>query len=469
MTMFSRFWSFVKRLFGKQQVYESAAADAARQESEYRRIDDVNFAAIFGSKLAALALSDATLEVKAADGKRDSRRSVQIGEALQEVFGDMDRICAQMLGSGGRVLIPYAADGELHCDVVAQDRMFVHGMRGKRITSATFVADSVEVDSDIYYRLTDYSLENGGQRIRNRIVDDAGREVSIDFLEAFAGLPEEIFIPNVDRLTFVFMKAPVGSRYEKEIYGVPITYGCDSQISAIKEHLKLIEREYRLTRPMLGLDAALWKTLPNGSKGIDDVNRTVQDGDTPFIPVDNYYGDNGSAPWMIFAPAIRDESMYNRLDRMFEMLERSVGVSRGILTQRETATATATEIRAANHDTFSYVTAIRDTIEESMNELAYCFDVLAEAFGLSPSGARGDYAVDVSWDMSLFESSQETFQQYSELHAAGAMSDAEWRAWVTGEKLEDAQKAVEEARKEQQKSGSAFDRILNNPDGGGEE
>ena len=466
--MFSRFWEFIRRLFGKQQLHASDAADASRQESEYRRIDDINFAAIFGNKLASLALSDADLEVTGADGKSTNKRSEQIAGALGEVFDDMNRLCAQTLGSGGRVLIPYVSDGELHCDVVAQDRMFVHGMRGKRITSATFVSDSVQIDNTTYFRLTDYDMEEGGQRIRNRVVDDVGREVPIDAIESFAGIPEEIYIPGVDRLTFVFMKSPVGSRLEKDVYGMPITYGCESQIANIKQHLKLIEREYKLTRPMLGLDSTLWKSLPDGSKAIDSVNATVQDGDTPFIPVENYYGDTNSAPWMIFSPAIRDAAMYNRLDRLFEMLEKSVGVSRGILTQRETAAATATEIRAANHDTFAYVTAIRDMVQACMDDLAWCFDVLAEAFGLSPAGSRGDYAVNISWDMSLFESSDETFRQYSELHAAGAMSDAEWRAWVTGEKLNEAQKAVEDARKES-KANTAVNRILEDPDEGGEE
>ena len=103
-----------------------------------------------------------------------------------------------------------------------------------------------------------------------------------------------------------------------------------------------------------------------------------------------------------------------------------------------------------------------------MEELAWCFDVLAEAFGLSPAGARGDYSINISWDMSLFESSAETFAQYSELHTAGVLSDAELRAWVTGEKLEDAQKAVEEARKERDVN-SPIDRILSQQPYGGEE
>ena len=466
--MFSRFWEFIKRLFGKQQLEANDATDASRRESEYQRIDDINFAAIFGNKLASLALADAELEVIGADGKSASQRTELIAAALQDVFSDISRLCAQTLGSGGRVLIPYVADGELRYDVVAQDRMFVHAMRGKRIASATFISDSVQVENTTYYRLTDYELEESGQRIRNRVVDDGGRGVPLENAEAFAGIPEEFFIPGVDRLTFVFMKSPVGSRAEKNIYGVPITYGCESQIAEIKQHMKLIEREYKLTRPMLGLDSTLWKTLPDGSRGIDGVRATVQDGDTPFIPVENYYGDTNSAPWMIFSPAIRDTAMYNRLDRMFEMLEKSVGVSRGILTQRESALATATEIRAANHDTFAFVSNIRNMVRTCMEELAWCFDVLAEAFGLSPSGSHGDYTINISWDMSLFESSAETFQQYSELYAAGVLSDAEWRAWVTGEKPENAQKAVDEARKERSANRS-IDRILGEPYDGGEE
>ena len=253
----------------------------------------------------------------------------------------------------------------------------------------------------------------------------------------------------------------------RETYGAPITYGSESVVSEIREQMKIIAREYRLTRPMLGLDASLWKIRKSGGTGIEDVRKTVQDSDDPFIPVDGY-ADETRAPWMIYAPQIRDSAMYARLDRLFELLEKTVGTSRGILTARETASATATEIRAANHDTFTMVSAIREMWARGMNDLAYAVDVLAEHFGLSPAGARGDWAIAFDWDMSLFESSEETFNQLMELQSRGAVSLAELRQWVRGGSIEEAEAAIEKI-KESGEGESAVDRMIAGLNAGGEE
>ena len=58
------------------------------------------------------------------------------------------------------------------------------------------------------------------------------------------------------------------------------------------------------------------------------------------------------------------------------LLEKAVGTSRGILTAPETGAATATEIRAANHDTFALVSAIRRMWEAALGDMAYAADVL---------------------------------------------------------------------------------------------
>ena len=135
-------------------------------------------------------------------------------------------------------------------------------------------------------------------------------------------------------------------------------------------------REYRLTRPMLGLSAEMWRQpFEGGESGVERARRTVQDGDDPFIPIEGAY-DETKAPWLVYAPAIRNEAMYDRLEHLFAMLEKAVGTSRGILTARETATATATEIRAANHDTLTLVTAIRRMWEQALDDMAYAADVL---------------------------------------------------------------------------------------------
>ena len=60
---------------------------------------------------------------------------------------------------------------------------------------------------------------------------------------------------------------------------MPITYGCEALMDDIHEHLRLIAREYRLTRPMLGLSVEMWRDPFDGKKDkcIDRLRRTVHD------------------------------------------------------------------------------------------------------------------------------------------------------------------------------------------------
>lgn len=98
-----------------------------------------------------------------------------------------------------------------------------------------------------------------------------------------------------------------------------------------------------------------------------------------------------------------------------------------------------------------------------MDDLAYAIDVLAERFGMTPAGGRGQYAISFDWDMSLIESTEQTFAQMTELQAGGMVSKAELRRWVMGGTLDEAQEAIEEINASEENT-SAIDRLLS---GGG--
>ena len=441
--MFQRFLDWIRALFGRDPQKTESGSDAARAEEEYKRIDDINFAVIFGQKLSHIAFSDATVEV---DG--EGERSDIIRGAMNWAMRLSGKIATQVLATGGRVLIPCVTDGKIHIDIVPQERLYVITRDCERITSCALLADQAIIGDKRYYRWVGYTLTNGSLEVRNRATDEGGREVPLTVNENWAEIQPEYAIANDEKMPFAFLKCPNDNRRDDDVYGASITHGSEWLIARIKAHLKTIAREYTLTRPMLGLDSTLWRYKPNNANGhatIDGIRQTVQDSDTPFIPLEGALeGESGKAPWMIYAPAIRDEAMYHRLDKLFELLEKSVGTSKGILTEIETSNATATEIRAANHDTFTLVDAIRQMWEDGMHDLAYAVDVLAEYAGLTPGGARDEYEISFDWDMSLFESSSETFSQLVELVNMGALSKAEIRQWVRGGSLEEAQEAIDE-------------------------
>lgn len=450
MTNIRKFFDWVKRLFGFKPKDEGIASEVQEDVDAYEDIDEINFTAIFANKLTNLVIAESTVDVTGVNDE-PNRRSEFIKAGVSDVWGSIRKITAQAFGKGSMIIIPYVDGDKPRFAIVDKTRIAINETSGNKVVSATLLADIAEVNDVKYYRLTDYSVKNKTHRIMNRAVRDDGTSAPLGIVPQWANIAEEITIQNVDRPLFVHIKCPVDSRTTRDVYGVPITHGSEAIIDETKDHIKVIKREYRLKRPMLGLSTSYWRNkkpttlaedgsaIPYG-RTIDDVQRTVQDSEYPFIPIDTA---DGETPWMMFAPPIYNVAMHDRLQELYSRLEKSVGTSRGILTERESASATATEIKAAQYDTFCIVSAMRKELDNAMDDLAYCYDVLAESFGLTPAGARDTYTVKTVWDMSLYESSAETFQQLTELESLGGYGVVELRQWVTGETEEQAQAAID--------------------------
>ena len=426
-SLFSKFIEWVKRLFKKDAYSQQQIKRAAEDEAAYRRIDEINFTAIFASNIASKVSAESTVDVVGTSKRADF---IQVG--IDNAWVGLRRLVQQVAGTGGKVLVPYIIDGEPLYSLVDQNRLIISKVRGSRIVSATLVSEEVKVNERKYYRLTDYELSGTTQVVTNRAVDDSGTVVSLE--QFFPSAQEQLSIQNVDRLMFAYLKCPVDNREDKDLYGVPLTYGSEPIVAEIKEHLKLMAREFRATRAMLGLDPIMWRDK--------ETRETVQDDpDGLFVKL---YSDSQEHLWEIFAPPIRFDSMYARLMQLYADLEKSVGTSKGVLTEPATRGATATEILAAEYGTYVIVSEFRKNVEAAFRDLAYCFDVLAEYTGATPQGARDSYEITFDWDMKLYESSTETFQQLNALFDKGLLSGAKLNAWTTGQTLEDAGKEVEE-------------------------
>jgi hypothetical protein len=369
----------------------------------------------------------------------ESRRSEWIERGLNQVWKRNKNVLAQTLGKGGKLLVPYVQNGQPYVDVIDQSRMVITAMRGDEITGAMLMADIGSLDGKVYYRFADYSLENGVHTIRNRATTDKGGAVELSILPQWEGIQEEIVITGVEHLLFGYLKCPTDSREDRQIMGVPVTYGSDEIIRDLYTCLADIRREYSLKKPFVGADDRLFgkdNKIPDNGLFKKFRQTGLKDGEF----------------WQVFDPAIRDSSYLARFQQLCGLLESSVGVSPGILTEPRTANATATEIKAANAATFAMVDAIRENVEIAFNQTAYALDVLAEFYGATPAGAMNDWQIVFDWDMSMMEASTETFNQLSELESRGLILPERLVSWTTGMNMDEAKKEVEAAKALQPKT-----------------
>ena len=445
--MFQQLIQWIRTLFGKATGYrtQKAIADSAKHKQRYEDVCKINFAEIFASSLANKAVTDCNMTVTDGnDGK--SKRSEVISAALNPAWDGIKQTLTQALGKGGKFLVPYVIGNRIYITGIDQTRGIVNAVNGDgEITSLSVVAEVKEAGNMLFQRMIDYTLENSVITIKTRIVDKNGVEAALGAVPEWAGITPEIAIGNVEKMLVGYLKCPKDSRREGDFYGVPITYGSEDIIRQLYDCMEQIESEYRLKRAFVGADEFIL--------GKDD--RLPENGLFKKFRLAGSL-DNGKSFWEVFDPAIRDSSYYNRLNSLCAMLEKSVGTSKGILTEPATFGATATEIKSANHDTFCLVSDIRKNIEKCFNDLAYAVDVYAEYFGISPRGASGDFKVTFDWDMSLVESSSETFEQLSELESRGLISGARLNSWVTGQSMDDAQAEIDAIQEQQTKAAAAM-------------
>lgn len=432
MNLFDSIWELVLSLFSKKELDSTAQRNSKTFKAEYERLERINFTSIFANSLSNKAVSDSTMSVKDASGK-DSRRSEWLGEGLQKVWSKNKVVVAQALGKGGKVLVPYVQDGRPYVDVIDQSRMVITAMRGDEITGATLMADIGSVDGKVYYRFADYELVGNAHTIRNRATTDRGGAVELSIVPEWEGILPEITINGVEHILFGYLKCPTDSREDKQIMGVPITHGGEETIRDLHDCLNDMRREYRLKKSFVGADDRLFgkdSSLPDNGLFKRFKQTGLKDG--------NF--------WEVFDPAIRDSSYLARFQQLCGILESTVGVSPGILTKAEKTYVTDDEIKQQNSDTFAMIDAIRENIETAFQQTAYALDVLAEFYGATPAGALGDWQIIWDWDMSMMESSTETFSQLSELESRGLILPERLVSWATGTSMEEAKAEVDAAK-----------------------
>lgn len=432
MNLFDSIWDYVLSLFSKKKLDGTAQHRSNSFKAEYERLERINFTAIFANSLSNKAVSDSAMTVKDAAGK-DSRRSEWLGEGLEKVWSKNKVVVAQTLGKGGKVLVPYVQNGRPYVDIIDQSRMVITAMRGDEIVGATLMADIGNKDGKVYYRFADYELNGNVHTIRNRATTDKGGEVELSVVPEWEGILPEITINGVEHILFGYLKCPQDSREDKQIMGVPITYGGEETIRDLYDCLNDMRREYRLKKSFVGADERLFgkdSNLPDNGLFKRFKQSGLKDG--------NF--------WEIFDPAIRDSSYLARFQQLCGILESIVGVSPGILTKAEKTYVTDDEIKQQNSDTFAMIDSIRENIETAFRQTAYALDVLAEFYGATPAGAMGDWQIIWDWDYSMMESSTENFDQLSELESRGLILPERLVSWVTGMNMEEAKAEVAAAQ-----------------------
>lgn len=438
--MFERFKEIIYKLFLRNSQESDEEQNKSQRDAQaYYDTSKENITAMVGNALSILAFGDSSVTVNLKG--TNTKRTKYLNSIAQKEFNKAKRKISTALGIGMIASIPYCVDAgigkKIYIDTVAKDRFWVTGTQGDDITEVVALADVITYNKKKYMRWTNYSIQNGVYLIQNKATNEQGDEVALTTIPQWTTISPEIAISGVDRLPIAFYSCPTGDRRPDGIEGVPITYGCDAILKKIATTLKDIETEFKRKKVkiLLPRSMAITKKDKNG-KPIGDMFD-----DEVYVKL----SDSEENKIVVYDPPIRESSYFSLLQQYLSLLEKAIGCSKGILTDMLTQNATATEIRRAMNATFCLTDDMRKEYVRYFEDLMYSVNVLCNYYNITPVS---DYNINFDWSYSLLEDSEQTFRQFKDGKAEGAISTLEIRQFLKpDESPDDAQKAIEDIKK----------------------
>ena len=404
--------------------------------TEYNDKHGINLTYIAANKTANIVTTDSQINIESSG---DTLRAEFLQACADKVWKYKKRIVSRAAGYGKVCLFPYSDNGKtIKYNCIPQSNVILLADDGEKAVDVAVLCEIKTLKTQKFGRFKRYTLDNDSNHTiteffanltTNTIIGDTPPlDTGWTALAPFT-------IANVDRLLFGEIDCPVDNRNGNIFYSARITEGCDDIIKDIKEQFKYLANEYDLKKAFIGADSTLFNRDSNGDYMLPNSQlfRIMDTG------VDDFFS--------VFDPAIRADPIFLRLKNSFEILENHIGLSRGIYTSPENVGAynNQSNIKRSIFDTYAFVTDFRDNVKRGITDYLYACNVLAEHFGITPQGVDfNNISVNINWSSAMIEDSSEEFNQFAEGYAQQIISGAEFRQWITGESIEEAQSKIDE-------------------------
>ena len=225
-------------------------------------------------------------------------------------------------------------------------------------------------------------------------------------------------LENVEKPLFTYFKTPLSNNIDSEsplgisIYdnAIDLIHQADAQWERILWEFESSERAIDATEDIFRYNQNGKPILP---KGRERMFRTydIQTTEKPFIET--------------FSPEIRDVSLFNGLNRIFQRIEFNCGLAYGTLSDLSTVEKTAEELKTSKQRSYTTVSAIQKSFESSLEHIIYIYNFYARYFRLSVS----DAVLICTWGDSVLEDTEKEFQRRLQMVTAGLLTKEKFIAW----------------------------------------
>ncbi len=382
-----------------------------------RRVESLELPSAIASEFSRLTLSEfsATLNDKILD------------RHFQRLIDKLNIYVELACAFGGVLIKPYNSNGSILVDLVSQLNFVPVSYNQDTLVSA-ICPEYLAKGNNVYTRL-EYHTYNRAEHTHtvqnmcyhSKALNDLGKKCNLADVPEWANiLPSKVY-PNVDRPLFSYFKMPFANNIDKDSpLGVSVFAKAKNLIKQADIHWERIlwefessERAIDATEDIFRFDDNHQPILP---KGRERMFRTydIQANAKPFIET--------------FSPEIRDTSLFNGLNRIFQRIEFNCGLAYGTLSDISTVEKTAEEIKTSKQRSYTNVCAIQKNLENSLSDLAYIYGYYNQYY----NGINTDVSLTCTFGDSVLEDSEKEFQRRLQMVSAGILSKEKFVSWYFG-------------------------------------
>lgn len=380
-----------------------------------QRIISLCLASAIAREFSRLVLAETEIT---ADGDR------YVSEQFKKLIPKLSVMIEQACAMGGVIVKPYLSNGRIYVDTVLPESFFAVDFSEDTITAAVF-PEQLVIGKNCYTRLEYHRFdpENRLYTIQNRCCRSSDRN-ALGSLCAFSEVPqwnsmkELTILENVEKPLFSYFKMPFANTVDPESpLGISVYENAEDLIHQADAQWERIIWEFESGERAIDATEDIFRYNPNGKpilpKGRERMFRTydIQSNEKPFIET--------------FSPEIRDVSLFNGLNRIFQRIEFNCGLAYGTISDPQTVEKTAEEVRTSRQRSYTQVAAIQRNLEFTLENLLYAYSYYARYFGLSQSESK----LICTWGDSVLEDTDKEFQRRLQMVSAGILTKEKFIAW----------------------------------------
>ena len=391
----------VKELSSKlgEQVNPAMSIEMANQIDLWQRMysdqnnkakNTVGIPAAIASEIARLTTLEMKVSVTGSDLADRMQKSIDNLRKTIRVKAEVG--CAL----GGMVIKPYFNGDEIKTEFIPANDFYPIGFSGDELTECVFI-EQLFHGKFILTRMEVHWLKGTTLNVYNwayqsTISSTLGTEIKLSSVPEWEGLSDFVTIHNVKKLPFGYFKVPMANQEQNESpIGVSVYAKAVKQIEIANQRYGQVNWEFEAKEAAVHISEDALKMNPETDKpevpkGKERLYRVVQfhtgATDKPFLDV--------------FSPEIRDESMYNGLNRQLRLIEFNSNLAYGTLSDPNNTDKTATEINASKQRSYQFISDVQIALEDAIRDYLEAIRFYADLYGFG-----GDYDVQFYWDDSM--------------------------------------------------------------------